>query len=485
MLHSDRHQGEPTVKASLRGGVSARLPSVATALWAQAESRRLARELQGARIPAMILKGPDLQERLYGTPAAYASSDVDILIPRSMAHRARRALTEAGWRFEADNGVLWRVSAAASFERDGFRSDVHWGLHAAHLPSIVFRSLERSMWRHASWGSGGFLVPDVHSLLVFLAVHVAGHAYERPQWQENVRRCAEQVESWDDVWRIAAEANVTRSVKAALEGRPPGHVEPLLDGWSGLAIWRASLVLRGHTLPAAWRAETRERIALWREGYGALALGNPERCEFDGFTFEVDRGVFAPRSVSEQLVRLALASVEDEPAPTIVEMGTGSGAISVALARRRPGARVLASDVSPRAVRCAKRNAARARAKVELAVGSLMDTMPDELFGHIDVVIGNLPYVEPRGAARVGDWGAPSHAIVGGGTDGMGLVREGARQAARYLRPGGWLVFQIADWQFDFFEQELEEMGFRCEVPAARRSGKALTARAQWRDNYE
>jgi len=84
----------------------------------------------------------------------------------------------------------------------------------------------------------------------------------------------------------------------------------------------------------------------------------------------------------------------------------------------------------------------------------------------------------------VGDWGAPSHAIVGGGSDGMDLVREGARQAARYLRPGGWLVFQIADWQFDFFEHELEVMGFRCEVPAARRSGKALTARAQWRSSH-
>jgi hypothetical protein len=59
-------------------------------------------------------------------------------------------------------------------------------------------------------------------------------------------------------------------------------------------------------------------------------------------------------------------------------------------------------------------------------------------------------------------------------------VREGALQAARFLRPGGWLVFQIADWQFDVFEPELEEMGYRCEGPAARRPGKALTARAQW-----
>ena len=432
----------------------------------------------------MILKGPDLQERLYGTPAAYSSSDVDILIPRSKADRARRALTEAGWRFEPENGVLWRVSAAASFERDGFRADVHWGLHAAHLPSFVFRSLERSMWRQASWGPGGFLVPDVHSLLVFLAVHVAGHAYERPQWQENVRRCAAQVERWDDVWRIAADAKVTRSVKAALEGRPAGHVEPLLDGWSGLAIWRASLVLRGHTLPVAWRTEARERVSLWREGYGAFAFGRAERWGFDGFTFEVDRGVFAPKTISEQLVRLTLASIEGNPGPKIVEIGTGSGAISVSLARRLPDARIFASDVSPRAVRCAKQNADRARVIVDLAVGSLMDATPEDLRGHVDVVIANLPYVAPHGAAIAGNWGAPLHTIVGGGTDGLGFVREAARQAGGYLHPGAWLVFQIADWQYDFFEQELAQMGFRCEAPVARRSGKGLTARALWRGNH-
>jgi methylase of polypeptide subunit release factors len=336
------------------------------------------------------------------------------------------------------------------------------------------------MWRNASWGSGGFLVPDVESLLVFLAVHVVGHSFERPQWHENVRRCAKQVERWDEVWRIAAEAKVTRALRAALEGRPAGHVEPLLDGPRGWIIWHGSLVLRGHIMPERWRAEARERVALWRQGFGISSAGKIERCSFHGFTFEVDKGVFPPKRVSEELVNLALMSVAGSASPTIVEMGTGTGAISVALARRLPDSTVLASDVSPRAVRCAKRNASRAGVAVSVSLGSLMSAIPTELYESVDVVVGNLPYVDPRGAAQVEDWGAPSHAIVGGGSDGLDLVREGALHAAKFLRPGGWLVFQIADWQFDVFKPELEEFGYRCETPTARRPGKALTARAQW-----
>jgi release factor glutamine methyltransferase len=336
------------------------------------------------------------------------------------------------------------------------------------------------MWRNASWGRGGFLVPDVESLLVFLAVHVVGHAFERPHWQENVYRCARQVERWDEVWRIARKAKVTGALRVALEGRPPGHVEPLLDGLFGRLIWDGSLVLRGHVMPASWREGVRERISLWRQGYGFASGKNAGVFSFDGLTFVVDKGVFSPKRVSEDLVRLAVASVAGSDSPTIVEMGTGTGAISVSLARRLPRSKVFASDVSPRAVRCAGKNAARMGVEIGLSTGSLMSPIPQELRGTVDVVVANLPYVEPVGAARVGDWGAPSHAIVGEGSDGLDLVREGALQAAGFLKPGGWLVLQIADWQFEVLQPELIGMGFLSEPPAARSQGKAMTMRAQW-----
>ncbi len=156
------------------------LGGIAHALWVQAEGRKAAAELRPAGIPVLLLKGPDLQARLYGTPAAYASGDVDVLIPPRMAPRARAALIQAGWIFSPDNGVLWRFSRAAAFDREGFRLDLHWGLHAAHLPAWSLRSLERRLWEGARIGPSGMREPDAESLVVFLAVHVVGRGSNVP-----------------------------------------------------------------------------------------------------------------------------------------------------------------------------------------------------------------------------------------------------------------------------------------------------------------
>src|SRR3954453_4246073 len=87
--------------------------SAALALWAQSGSRRVAAQLVAAGVPVMVLKGPDLQLRLFGTPAGYPSDAVEVLVPRRLAARARRVLVREGWRFE-QQGMLWRTSAAAS-----------------------------------------------------------------------------------------------------------------------------------------------------------------------------------------------------------------------------------------------------------------------------------------------------------------------------------------------------------------------------------
>ena len=236
------------------------LGPVIFALWGQAESRRLREELEMLGIPVLLLKGPDLQQRLYGTPAAYMSGDVDVLIPRWEAQRARRTLEAAGWKFDTENGVLWKLSAAATFERSGFSADVHWGLHAAHLPAWSFRRLEDALWHGAERGQSGFLEPDPETLLVFLAVHVVGHGFARPEWQENVRRAADLVADWSRVWRIARVAHVSRAVQAALGSQEEGVTLPVLDGVAGRAVWYATFVLRGHILPKRFRSRIRETL---------------------------------------------------------------------------------------------------------------------------------------------------------------------------------------------------------------------------------
>jgi len=254
-----------------RGHVDPGLSGVATALWVQGEGRKAAEELRRAGVRVLLLKGPDLQQRLYGTPAAYASGDVDVLIPPRSAARARSALVRAGWVFSPDNGVLWRLSRAAAFDRESFRLDLHWGLHAAHLPAWSLRSLEDRLWRGARPGRSGMLEPDTESLLVFLAVHVVGHGFERSDWGENVHRAAALVEDWAEVWEIAREARVQGAVHAALEDRH-GSDAPILDGAWGRTVSLATWIGRGHFIPPAERDRMRRWVALVRERFVSRVL---------------------------------------------------------------------------------------------------------------------------------------------------------------------------------------------------------------------
>lgn len=230
---------------------------VTRALRAQAEGRKLAHQLTSVGVPVLVLKGPDLQARLYGTPAAYPSGDLDVLVPRRAASLVREVLVSSGWRFSPGNGILWRLSAAATYERDGFFLDLHWGIHAAHLPAASLRPLEQALWERAALGPSGMLEPDAESLLVFLAAHAVGHKFARPEWSENVRRCAALVEDWQEVWHLAGRARLVGAVRSGLRSDTTGGAQPVLDGVWGRMIWAGSWLVRGQFLPQRMRDRLR------------------------------------------------------------------------------------------------------------------------------------------------------------------------------------------------------------------------------------
>jgi methylase of polypeptide subunit release factors len=456
-----------------------RLGSVATALWSQAESRRVAAELSDAGVPALMLKGPDLQQRLYGTPAAYASGDVDVLIPRRLAARARDVLARQGWRFEPENGVLWRLSAAATYAREGFRLDLHWGVHAAHLPAWTLRRLEDRLWSGARVAASGFLEPDPPSLLVYLAVHAEGHRYAREVWGENVGAAAALIHDWHDVKLIARHCRVEGAVLRALRGQVSDDT-PILDGSLGAVLWYATWVSRGHFLPQRVRDAVRDNVGLLRQGYGLIGLRGVSTKPFAGRMFVVIPGVFAPRSVTYRVVREARARLSDISSPIVAEVGTGTGAVAVTLSLELPAARVIAMDVSARAVRCARKNAKRLGASnIEFRQGHLLQRTPDDVVGSVDAILTNVPYVNPANAAAA-DWREPLSTIEGPQADGLGLMRELARHARDVLKPGGWLVFQIADWQWETFAPDLGSLGYDVIAPAERRPGYAIVGCARW-----
>jgi release factor glutamine methyltransferase len=171
--------------------------------------------------------------------------------------------------------------------------------------------------------------------------------------------------------------------------------------------------------------------------------------------FAVDRRVLVPRPETEVLIEECLApwraTTEGGPvaAPParVADIGTGSGAIAVVLARELPGApAVFAVDASEDALQVAAANVARHGLgdRVALRHGRLLEPLADT--GPLDLVAANLPYIPRRALPRlprtVRDF--EPHGALDGGEDGLDLVRPCVAQAARQLVPGGWLVLELA-----------------------------------------
>src|SRR5207244_2285580 len=107
-----------------------------------------------------------------------------------------------------------------------------------------------------------------------------------------------------------------------------------------------------------------------------------------------ERAGFVPRPETELLAVTAMAALDGIPSPVAVDVGTGTGAVALAVASRRPDARVIATDVSQAAVRLARSNAARLGLLVDVREGDLLEPVPGELRGAIDLVVSNPPYVD-------------------------------------------------------------------------------------------
>jgi len=166
----------------------------------------------------------------------------------------------------------------------------------------------------------------------------------------------------------------------------------------------------------------------------------------------VGPGVFVPRPETELIAGWVLDRIAGLATPTVVDLGTGSGAIALAVANEHPGARVIAVERDAGAIEWTKANAATRAAAGDTPVEVLAGDMTHpglltRLDGAVDVVVSNPPYV-PDGARlprEVADHDPPL--ALWGGPDGLDVVRGLLATAARLLRPGGWLGIEHADQQ--------------------------------------
>ncbi|MEX0991527.1 MAG: peptide chain release factor N(5)-glutamine methyltransferase [Actinomycetota bacterium] len=162
---------------------------------------------------------------------------------------------------------------------------------------------------------------------------------------------------------------------------------------------------------------------------------------FRALTLEVRAGVFVPRPETEVLVDVALGALEDIADPVVVDVGTGTGAIALAIKSERPEATVFATDVSAEACALSADNADRLRLEITIHEGDLFEALPQDLAGRVDLIAGNPPYVTPDEYLDLPPEvkADPVDALVGGLPAYARLI-EGA---AAWLRARSALVVEI------------------------------------------
>lgn len=187
------------------------------------------------------------------------------------------------------------------------------------------------------------------------------------------------------------------------------------------------------------------------------------RAPFRSLDLLVGPGVLVPRPETETVAQLAIDALRAVPAasPVAVDLGTGSGALALALATEVPHARVHAVELSPEAAVWARRNIDEVGVEVDLVVGDLADALP-ELDGTVSVVVSNPPYVPAAELPRdvevlVHD---PDVALYGG-ADGLDVIRALSVRASALLHPGGTLVFEHFETQSAAIADLLRADGWR------------------------
>ena len=163
------------------------------------------------------------------------------------------------------------------------------------------------------------------------------------------------------------------------------------------------------------------------------------RKEFYGLELSVNSSVLIPRPETELLVDLAL----ERRARSVLDLGTGSGAIGIAVKFKRPETRVVAVDLDASALMTARRNAAKLNLEIDFRHGRWFDPVAGERFA---LIVANPPYVASGDPHLAGLRFEPQGALVGG-PDGLDAIRDIAKAAPAHLMPEGWLLLEHGQGQ--------------------------------------
>ena len=267
---------------------------------------------------------------------------------------------------------------------------------------------------------------------------------------------------------VMSDSSLAASVRAAAQHLADAGVpDPLVDAelLAGHALGRR----RGEVQAGIVRGDVidEEAAAVLEALVSRRATREPLQhitgtAPFRHLELAVGPGVFVPRPETETVVQYAIDALLNsaEPAPIGVDLGTGSGAIALAMATEVPHARVFAAELSEDAHRWAGRNVAGVE-NLTLVLSDLGEAFP-ELDGTASVVISNPPYVPDAAVPRDPEVRLfdPAMALYGG-EDGLDIVRVLSSRALRLLHPGGLLVIEHGELQGEAIREILTADGWR------------------------
>ncbi len=206
-----------------------------------------------------------------------------------------------------------------------------------------------------------------------------------------------------------------------------------------------------------------EQIAQWQAWLARRAAGQPlaylfGEKEFHGLMLDVDPSVLVPRPDTEVLVDWAIErlAVSSASTPRVIDLGTGSGAIALAVKHGHPATDMTATDRSASALAVARRNAARLNLAVTFREGSWWEAIGEQRF---DIALSNPPYIagdDPHLAALRHE---PALALTPGG-DGLAALHEIVASAPSHLAQGGWLIVEHGFDQAEVVRALLQRHGF-------------------------
>lgn len=228
---------------------------------------------------------------------------------------------------------------------------------------------------------------------------------------------------------------------------------------------RAWLVAHADDVVAAQEAKAFDALARRRRDGEPIAYLIGRR-EFYGLDLEITPEVLIPRPETELLVDLALARLTGDRAARVVDLGTGSGAVALAIAASRRSAQVIGTDISSAALALARRNAARLSiGNVSFVASDWFAALADQRF---DLVVANPPYVaagDPH--LREGDLRHEPTQALTAGADGLSAIRVIVAAAPAHLADGGWLLLEHGYDQADAVGALLRDAGL-ADVRTAR-----------------